>query len=134
MVDVDWDLVRVDYEARLLTLAEMEVKHGVSKTAIILHARAGKWIPRRKTIAKRADILSRVYRILEELTQRMEESLAKGESRYGTRDLAAVTRTLEKLISLNKAETVRKNDPPESAAIKRLRDKLADRIEQLNQG
>src|SRR5690606_10221186 len=117
MKDIDWDLVRLDYEARLLTLAAMETKFGVSKSAIIMHANAGGWLPRRKTVATRTSILSRVYRSLAGQTQRMEDAMEQGDDRYGMADLAAATQTLEKLIALNRAETARKRNPPESAVM-----------------
>ncbi len=130
----DWAAVKVDYEARELTLAEIELKHGVTKAQIGTQKRLGGWVPRRDTVATRQEIMTRVYRILDKQTRKMEAALDKGEDVYGMNDLASVTRTLEKLIALNKAETRRKNNPPESAVMKALREKLADRIEQLNQG
>ena len=134
MTEDDSAAVKADYEARVLTLAEIEVKHGVTKATINARKRAEKWVPRREQRATRADILSRVYRILDRQTERMEQAMEKGEQTFEMSDLASVTRTLEKLIALNKAETRRKSNPPESAVMKALRDKLADRIEQLNQG
>jgi hypothetical protein len=134
MNEIDWAAVRIDYEAGDETLAELELKYGTTKHEINKHKIAEGWRPRNPRRAARDDILGRVYRILDWHTKRMEQALEKGEDTYGMSELASVTRTLEKLIALNKAERRRTHNPPESAVIKALRDKLADRIEQLNQG
>jgi hypothetical protein len=134
MTEVDWAAVRIDYEGRALTLVQIEAKYGVTRHEINKHRRDEGWTPRRDTVATRQEIMARVYRILDKQTRKMEAALDKEASVYGMNDLASVTRTLEKLIALNKSETRRKNNPPESAVMKRLREKLADRIEQLNQG
>lgn len=134
MAEVDWALVRADYEGSDETIVQLAQKYGVTKDRINTRKRLDHWIPRSKGVATRRDILGRVYRILDGQTRKMEAAMEKGEDAYGMSDLANVTRTLEKLISLNRVEDRRKRNPPESAVIKALRDKLAERIEQLNQG
>jgi primosomal protein N' len=134
MTEIDWGMVRVDYEAGEETLVQLEQKYGTTKFQINKHKEDEGWLPRCRTVATRRAILSRVYRILDGQTRKMEAAMDRGEEVYGMSDLANVTRTLEKLIALNKAEERRKHNPPESAVMKALRDKLADRIEQLNQG
>lgn len=134
MGGVDWAAVRADYEARIINVAQIAENRGTTKYEINKRRIAEGWKPRRDTVATRQQIMTRVYRILDGQTRRMEVAMDKGDDVYGMSDLASVTRTLEKLIALNKAETHRKNNPPESALMKALRDKLADRIEQLNQG
>ena len=134
MDGIDWAAVRADYEGGNETLAELEIKYGTTKHWINKHRNEEGWRPRNPRRATRDDILGRVYRILDWHTKRMEQALEKGEDTYGMSELASVTQTLEKLIALNKAERQRTSRPPESAVMKQLRDKLADRIEQLNQG
>lgn len=134
MAEIDWAAVKADYEARELTLVQLEAKYGITKHEINNHRRNEGWTPRRDTVATRQEIMTRVYRILDKQTRKMEAAIDKDSTVYGMSDLASVTRTLEKLIALNKAETRRKNNPPESAVMKSLRAKLADRIDQLNQG
>lgn len=133
MVEVDWAAVRADYEGSDLTVAQVAAKHGTKPYEIYKHKRDEGWRPRAKTKAPRTDILDRVYRILDRLTQRMEDAMESGKKAVSMSDLASVTRTLDKLIALRRVER-RKSAPPESAALKTLRDKLADRLEQLNQG
>ena len=134
MVEIDWAAVRADYEARKMTILALTVKYGASRHAINDRRIAERWKPRRLSVTTREDILARVYRILDRQTMKMEQAMENGEQAYGMSDLASVTRTLEKLISLNKAERKRTRNPPESDLMKALRAKLADRIEQLNQG
>jgi hypothetical protein len=134
MVEIDWVAVRADYEARVLTVPQIAVKYGTTEYEINKHRLSEGWRPRHDTVASRQQIITRVYRILDRQTRKMEVAMEKGDDVYSMNDLANVTRTLEKLIALNKAETRRKNNPPESAVLKSLKDKLADRIEQLNQG
>jgi hypothetical protein len=134
MTEVDWTLVRADYENTKLTILVLAEKYGVDRHAINDRRLLERWRPRRQSAAARETILARVYRILDRQTEKMEQAMEKGEETYGMSDLASVTRTLEKLISLNKAERQRTRNPPESDLMKALREKLADRIEQLNQG
>jgi hypothetical protein len=134
MTEVDWALVRADYERRDFTLAQIEANYGITRHDINKRRQVEGWTPRRDTVATRQQIMTRVYRILDRQTRKMDAALEKGSDMYSMNDLASVTRTLEKLISLSKAETRRKNNPPESPLMEALRKKLADRIEQINRG
>ena len=132
--EIDWDLVRADYEGGDETVLEIAQKYGTTTARINVRKHRDGWIARNRGRSTRRDILARVYRILDGQTRKMEMAMDDGKETYGMSDLANVTRTLEKLIVLNRTEDKRKRNPPESAVMKALREKLADRIDQLNQG
>jgi hypothetical protein len=129
-----WSAIRTAYEARELTIAKIGEQFSVSRSAIEYRQRTEGWISRSRTVTSRSKIIARLYRILDWQSAHMEKNMETlGSTAFA--ELGNITRTLEKLIQLSKAETRRTaHRRVNSPEMNKLRETLADRIEQLNQG
>jgi hypothetical protein len=126
---VDWEAVRIDYEAKVLPVRQVAEQHGVAQWAMLHKAKAEGWKPRSVSRSvDRAGIIARMFRLLERQIIQLERDMDKtGEKEVAV--LGKLASTLEKLIEIDRAE--RPQPPTRHKDMQELRDKLALRIAQL---
>jgi hypothetical protein len=129
---VDWDAIKVEYEAKIDTLTVIAAKYHTSRSAISARARRDKWKPRSPKRVDRADLIERMLRLIENETEALEGQMTNKQSTGNeAATLNRLANTLDKLISLQAAE----KRPPRRRATKAMQDirkKVADRLTELN--
>ncbi len=127
----DWAAIRADYEADILTVTEITDKYHVSGPTLYDHAERENW-----TLRHPARLMGRKV-LVKRLMAMLERQVAHLEARMTGSDdnevalLGHLARTLEKLVALDNKEETPKPDDKRRRDIDLLRQKLADRIEQL---
>ncbi|HTJ57004.1 MAG TPA: hypothetical protein VL418_05500 [Devosiaceae bacterium] len=126
----DWEAVRADYEGEGGTLDAICARHGISRSALSWRAKHHLWSQRNRTgNVDRPQIIKRMFRLLEmQLIQLEKDMTQTGDKEVAV--LGKLASTLEKLIEIDNA-AAEKPKPTRSKEIHDLRNKLAQRIEQL---
>lgn len=134
--DPDWPAIRADYEADDLTIVEICARHGVALSALYARRRKQQWAPRQPpTYDERAEIITRLFRLLDRHLQLMEADMGKSESKTGEKEarvLSSLARTLDKLIEMDAGERKRRPIASRDSDMAALRRELAERIVKLS--
>lgn len=127
----DWEAVRADYERTGLTLAQILDRHGITRSRFDYEWKRRDW-PRRTTRNKpgRADLVTRLFRMLERQIAQLETEVADNKDKEVT-ILGNLTRNLEKLIELDQKQDRAGNPNEQRTDIDHLRLRLSRRIAQL---
>ena len=127
---VDWVGVRAAYEAGEGTLDEICARFGTTRGKLGHRKLMEAWAPRvLRGGADRAFIIRQLFRLLERQIRQLEKDMTQtGEKEVAV--LGKLASTLEKLIDIEKAAEERPKRG-KSQNMHELRDKLAERIEQL---
>ena len=129
---IDPELVRTDYEANVLPLPDVALKHGISLSAIHRMVVGNGWRPRAPHRIDPTDLITRMFAALDTQMRELEvmEMTTQG-TQAGV--LAKLVSTLDKLIEIKDAEgRKRKDGQRPSRQVNALRAKLAERIAELN--
>lgn len=124
---VDWEAVRIDYEARELTNADICVRFGITEPQLRYQREKSGWVSRRARTVHRADLINRMLRIFEKQLSRLEKPMAESADKE-INLLSTASKTLEKLIEIQDSEQPR---PAQKKDMRALRDELALRLDQL---
>jgi hypothetical protein len=122
------DAVRIDYEAEVLTLAEMSRKYGISCTTIDNWKRIGRWTPRQPRAVDTATLAGRMLEVLSAQIGELEGTMTTGVNEVAM--LSKLARTLDKVLLLKERPVPTK--PRSSKRVEELRNKIAERIIELN--
>jgi hypothetical protein len=128
----DPELVRPDYEANVLSLPDVALKHGTNLTAIHRMAVRLGWRPRSPHRIDPADLINRMFAAIDTQMRELEVTQMKTQgAQAGV--LAKLVSTLDKLIEIKDAEARRPKDQRRpSRQVVQLRAKIAERIAELN--
>jgi len=127
----NWSALREAYEAGDATLNAMAAKFGTSARAIIERARRCKWSGGlRADEVDRRLLIRRLMWALEQRIDLMGESMNTGTDKEAAL-LGSLSRTLEKLIDLDKREAGGRELHVETAEMRDIRSKLEKRIDAL---
>ena len=124
------DGVRIDYEADLLTLAEMSEKWKISATTIDNWKRRYGWKWRQPRTIDPADLTSRILEVLSGQIAELEGAMKTSVNEVAM--LSKVVRTLDKVLVLKDRATAATQKPRRSKRVEELRAKIAERIIELN--
>jgi len=125
-----WKAVRAAYEVPGETIAAIAKRFGTSTRAIHKHALDEGWSRRYEgRQVDRSGIITRMFRVLQRQIVFMEENMTQaGEKEVAV--LGKLASTLEKLIQIDDA-AAEKPKPANTKEMTNLRNRLAERIEQL---
>ena len=123
------DAVRIDYEADILTLAEMSTKFSISATTIDNWKRRYGWKPRQPRAIDMTDLTSRMMEVLSAQIAELEGAMKTGLDEVMM--LSKLARTLDKVLLL-KERSIKAERPRSSKRVEELRAKIAERIGELN--
>lgn len=131
--DIAWAPIRIDYEARGLTLNAVSEKHGVPLDRLQDHARKAKWQRDDSDVTDRRILINQLLALLErQIKQVNDEMKTTGEKEVAV--LNKLATSLEKLIAMDKAEASQKAGGTETREMADIRIKLAKRINALTKG
>ena len=137
--EVDWVRIRDVYEHDHATSCRAICEtFGTTKFKLQKHVVDEGWTPRRKVKEKqvsRAKLIRRMLQALDREMTRIEASDDPADRKVSA--LAIMSRTLAKLLQTEASRRhgqTEKSKAPASAELALLREKIAKRIEQLNQG
>lgn len=127
----DWRAIRFDYEHSELSVTQIEERYDVSRPTIYAHAGREEWALRRPSRQTgRKALIHRLIVMLERQIRHLEINMSGSDEKEVTL-LGNMARTLEKLIDLDRKNEGDKPDKKRDREIDDLRQKLADRIDQL---
>lgn len=125
--EVDWHGLRIAYEARDETEAELRARFGVSEGQLRYRRERENWVKRSARKIERGTLIAKMMRVLalqlSILEKQMKEPVDKEAALLGT-----MAKTMEKLMELEKADAAQR---PAQKDLTELRRKVAKRIEQL---
>lgn len=123
------DAVKIEYEADILSLAELGRKFGVSPATIDTWKRRYRWRPRQPRAIDPTDLTSRMLEVLSAQIAELEGAMTTGVNEVEM--LSKLVRTLDKVLLL-KERTTPVDRPKSSKEAEQLRAKIAERIRELN--
>lgn len=131
----DWAAIRRDYEANAVILETVAARHKVSVWSIQYRARRDGWTPRlRVPSTDRTRLIGRMMAVLERQIAKLErEAEMKDPAEKEVALLSTMTRTLDKLIALDKANKATDGRSAPARDMVALRNKLSERIDRLKQ-
>ncbi|GEM_PF-1011385 len=131
---VPWDSVRCDYEAGRMTCNGIAHRYKLHRGQLDDRARANKWVrPGSSADIDRRLLIARVLGMLERQIELLEIQMDNGgpaESKV----LSDLVRDLDKLISIERAETRYNGAVTDRAEISDIRHKLEARIDAITKG
>lgn len=119
--------VRADYEAPLLTLREICLKHSIAASTVQQWARAEGWTMRQPHRVDPDDLVGRVLNVLDRQIAELETAMTNGATEVAM--LSKVVTTLDRVLALR--ERVAHDRPRSSKRVDELRAKIAERIGEL---
>ncbi|MCF6302108.1 MAG: hypothetical protein L3J13_02715 [Devosiaceae bacterium] len=136
----DWGTIRDEYIAQKSRVADICLQHGISQSALMQRRLGENWPGRNKPrIPGRKQLVSRMFAVLEKQIARMEIAAMDGTDDKEIALLGQLVRSLEKLVELDtkqQTDLAKKDTQPTkpSRAMRALRQKVAKRITQLEEG
>ena len=132
----DWAAIRIDYETDPATMKALAERHGVGLWMIQYRARRDGWASRHRVpLSDRARLIGRMMTVLERHISKLEkETEMKDPTEKEVALLGTMARTLDKLISLEKANKSKEGKATPSRDMAVLRTKLSQRIDRLKGG
>jgi hypothetical protein len=120
----EWQAIRIAYETTRESIASLCARYHLSARTLYERAKKEAWAPRHQPARlDRAGIIGRMFRLLDRQILHLEHNMtATGEK---------LASTLEKLIDIEAATDTPAAGPTRRKDMTDLRDKLAERIEQL---
>ncbi|MBD8065344.1 hypothetical protein IC608_07645 [Devosia sp. PTR5] len=128
-----WDRVREDYEAGLVTINAVARSYGLSRGEIEQRARAGGWVRPATLALDRRILIHKLMALLERQIDVLEQAM-NGPDRIESKMLSDLVRDLDRLITIEKAETGSTNPYEQSGEMSDLRRKLEARINAITKG
>lgn len=131
--DVDWDMVRTEYEVGIEPVRVIAERHGVTRSAVNNRRGRHGWRPRRLGQTNTASMVRRMY-VLADRQLVMLEDLKQPADEAGVRLLSQLARTIEKLKELEIQESASNDGRQPDGDIAEFRRQLAQRLEALAGG
>lgn len=128
--EVDWDGVRSDYESKNGTILQICERYGISYGLFRGESLRGGWVRRNRRRVDRSALIDALYRELERLIMKLGSRTSPPNEKEVTL-LGNLARNLDKLIDLEKSDASGKAGTPETAEMREIRRKLAERINAL---
>ena len=130
---VDREAARADYEAGELTLPQIARKHRTSLSSLHRLQVAGGWAPRAPHRVDPNDLVMRMLNVLSTQLGSLEKA-AMGDKNVAAEAavLGKLATTLDRLIEMKRAEAKRQ-PRAQSSEMAALREKIAERIAELNE-
>jgi replicative superfamily II helicase len=125
--EVDWVAVRIAYEARDETEAQILRRFGITPSKLRHHREKEQWIKRSARTVERGTLVMAMMRVLARQITILERQMTGTIDKEATL-LGTMAKTLEKLMELEKADAAQR---PAQKDLTELRNKVAKRIEQL---
>jgi uncharacterized protein YjcR len=128
----DPEAVRVDYEAGLLTINEVAIKHAISASKLHRWVVQYGWTPRAPHRIDPNDLIMRMFSALDAQMRDLETTMKDADGSHAGM-LAKLVTTLDKLIEIKDAEARKgRKRSQASKEVTELRAKIAERIAELN--
>jgi hypothetical protein len=125
--EVDWVAVRIAYEARDETEAQILRRFGITPSKLRHHREKEHWIKRSARTVERGTLVMAMMRVLARQITILERQMTGPIDKEATL-LGTMAKTLEKLMELERADAAQR---PAQKDLTDLRNKVAKRIEQL---
>ena len=127
----EWLAIRIAYETTRESIRGLCARYHLSARTLYERAKKEAWTPRHQPARlDRAGIIGRMFRLLDRQILHLEHTMtATGEKEVAV--LGKLASTLEKLIDIEAAADTPAAGPARRKDMTDLRDKLAERIEQL---
>lgn len=113
-----------------MTLAGIATRHGKAAEDILLHAQKNKW-PSRPEGIDRLILIRRLLALLERQIEHLGKMTKTESGEKEAATLGRLTQNLGRLIALTRAEAQGPEDQVETAEMREIRNKLAERINAL---
>lgn len=120
--------VRVDYEAPILTLRDICLKHGIAASTVQQWMRAEGWTMRQPHRVDPHNLVGRLLNLLDGQIAELETAMTNGATEVAM--LAKLVTTLDRVLALK--EHTAKFEAQPSRKVQTLRAKIADRLAELN--
>ena len=134
---VDWEAVRADYEEGIIPLQTIQKHYDITAAQLRYRTERDGWTRRvNRHRVNRDKLIERMLKVLDQLIGQLEakmQTLKDGTSATPDKDttlLSNMAKTMEKLLQLD-AERKGRTEPAEKVNIEDLRERLAERLEQL---
>ncbi len=127
---VDWGGVRSDYESKNGTITQICGRYGITYGQFRGAFLREKWSRRNRRQVDRSALIEALYRELERLIMRLGSRTRPPDNKEVTL-LGNLARNLDKLIDLDRADAAGKSGTSETAEMRDIREKLAERINAL---
>jgi len=122
----------LDYEAGLLPLADVAIKHSISASTLHRLVVQGGWTPRAPHRIDPNDLIMRMFSALDAQMRDLETTMKDASGSHAGM-LAKLVTTLDKLIEIKDAEARKRyHGGRASKEVNELRAKIAERIAELN--
>lgn len=131
--EVDWVVVRRDYEAGILTRNAVAIKYDLPWAAVQMRAQTHKWERPYSDITDRRILIFKLLALLERQIDQVDEQMrtgAVGEVKV----LTNMVRDLDKLIAIERAEAGEQERDVQSKEMQDLQRKLERRINAITKG
>jgi len=123
--------MRADYEGRILRIADICERYHITRRRLYQIANAEGWQLRSPRRIDKHDLAQRLLRLLERQVARLEESMRKTPTDQSV-VLSKVSATLDRLIATHRQTAPAPRASQESKLMREIRDKVAQRLSQLN--
>ena len=123
--------MRADYEQRILKIKDICERYGVARRRLYYIANAEGWRLRSPRRVDKHDLTQRLLRLLERQVTRLEDIMRKTPTDQAVL-LGKVSATLDRLIAADRRTAPAPQVPAESKLMSEIRDKVAQRLSQLN--
>ena len=125
--DVDWSAVQLEYEEGKLLNKVICERHDITRSQLRYRREQYGWVIYRARKIDRPALIGRMLKVFDKQLRKLEKSdVNNADKEIGL--LGTATKTLEKLLEIQDAEQPK---PAERRDMADLRDKLAERIDQL---
>lgn len=125
---VDWAAVRIAYEARDSTEAEIRALYGITENQLRYRREKENWTKRSARKVERGALIMAMMRVLARQIQLLGKQMNGPIDKQATL-LGTMAKTLEKLMELEKLDAAQR---PTQKDLTELRSKVAKRLEQLS--
>jgi hypothetical protein len=125
--NVDWAVVQLDYETHILTNDSICLRHGITRSQLRYRAERFGWVAYRTRRIEPAVLTNRMLKIFDRHLRQLEKSEMTDKGK-DINLLATATKTLDKIMEFQGGDTPK---PVEEDDMADLRDKLAERLDQL---
>jgi hypothetical protein len=130
----DWAAIRADYQSHEMTRAAICRKHRITMATLRKHTSRVRWGEGDYDAIDRRIIVDRTMALLELQIEHLETTMKQGKGRAMDKEtvlLGNISRNLDKLIELDRAQAPGRENKAETAEMQDMRKKLAQRIDAL---
>jgi hypothetical protein len=126
------EAIHADYDDRSFSVGEVCTRNEVSRAQLYWLVRSLDWRRRSPKAVDKHDLTQRLLRLLEDQVRKLEKTMMDNEKEQSA-VLGKLSATLDRLIATDRATAPRRRPARESKLIEEIRQKVAERLAQLDE-